>query len=420
MLKIRCQLALSILVVSALSAAVGAHAQVNSGETAVRATTVKFFAAFERKDVDGVMALWIDKPLDRDTFKQYLHDTFARVGEIREKNLIFDKFETAGDSVIANVTVEIDAVDPKTSRLAEGFGSVHRALFLDHEPAGWKISRYLTMEEYLASRIAAAKSFKDRRALLEANKNLVNPKFGKALSREGSNFALRAEYPQAESIFELLKEVALKTNDRMSLAAAVHGVASVYNFQGRHAEALGLYEQALKIREEIGDKAGVGLSLTAIGVVHGEMGDNLGALEYYTKSLAISEELADKASIAKLMVSIGSAYYSLGDCDKALEYYQKCQAILEELDDKQSGVLGLMGIGMAQSSKGNYLQAMQFYRKALMLAKELDLRSVIGTTLLSMGECHLEQGNRTRALVCFEEGLTISEEIGEKGLEQWA
>src|SRR5712692_643477 len=85
----------------------------SSDEIALRALTEKFFSAYEKADLDGVMYLWDEKSTEFAVSKQNFQQYFV-ANKIEIKNLSIGKITLNGEKATVRVVVEITAQDIKT------------------------------------------------------------------------------------------------------------------------------------------------------------------------------------------------------------------------------------------------------------------------------------------------------------------
>src|SRR5262252_1175594 len=138
-------------------------------EPSVRAVISRYFDCFARKDLPDLLKLWSSKTPDADSRKEKLEQLFA-ANNIEVRNLSVQKLTVTGSQSSARIQIEIDAVDAKTGKPADGFGHMNRVMHLVNENGAWMISREVAAEQELAEKLAAANSDVERGALLARTK----------------------------------------------------------------------------------------------------------------------------------------------------------------------------------------------------------------------------------------------------------
>src|SRR5215217_6988819 len=134
----------------------------------VRTVTKSFVEAYQRKDVNGLIALWSSKSAERETFIANFRKTISLVGSIEVKSVEIRQVTVEGTSAIVKMKIDLQATDLKSGQPAPGFGPQNRTLRLIKEDGQWKVSQYEASERELAAKLLSAKTESDQNALLEA------------------------------------------------------------------------------------------------------------------------------------------------------------------------------------------------------------------------------------------------------------
>jgi CHAT domain-containing protein/Tfp pilus assembly protein PilF len=380
-------------------------------DAALGAAVESYFAACDRKDLAGVVALWSDRSPNLAAHKQSLQQLFASE-ELSDGHPAISRVKVEDEKASLRATIARTSINLKSREKSE------RRLIINFElvkeAGGWKVWRYAPAAEDLAEALIKTGSRTERSALLTQERELVTGGLAPALLTRGQQSLGRANYDRAKEIYELAVEIAEQGGDGKTMAGALRGIGDVHRLQGDYARALEQFQKSLKISEDSGDKDGIARSLIYIGNTRAAQGDYAGALEQYQKSLKIFEELGNKGSIARIRTNIGSIHYFQGDYAGALEQYRKNLKIFEELGDEVALSGGLNNIGEAYRMLGNYAEALEQYRKSLEIKEEIGDRAGTSSTLNNIGLVHYFQGDYARALEQFQKSLKIGEEIGDQ------
>jgi CHAT domain-containing protein/tetratricopeptide (TPR) repeat protein len=382
-------------------------------EVALRGLTDKFFAAYQKQDIDALMSLWSEKSPDYATSRQSFQQSFA-ANKIELKSTTTGKLTINSDKASLRVVVNSSAVDIKTGKPATGFGNLNRTLYFIKGGEVWKISRFISAEEDLALSIAEAKTEKEHRELLEANKDLQTIDLQRALLAQSTRLISRSNYPQAMAISQLAFNVAQELADKKGIAAALHNIALTNRQQGNYEQAMEYYEKSLKISEEISDQPGISSTLSGIGIIHQSQGNYAQARDYQYRSLKIREEIGDKFGIGAALGGIATAHQLQSNYEQALEYHQRSLKIREEIGDKSGIANTLNNMGLVLTSLGKYAEALESYQRSLKIKEEIGDKRGVGSTLGNLGNIYQAQGNYAQALEYFQRSLKIAEEIGNK------
>jgi CHAT domain-containing protein/Tfp pilus assembly protein PilF len=306
----------------------------------------------------------------------------------------------------------------------------------------------------LATKLLAAKSESDQKALLEAQSELVTVELNQALRKlsdasvqrrdlaqaevafrlirsiaerigdqEGLAFAIvslgvlhysRAEYQQALELFELHLTLEPVKRDRVMTARMVSNVGSTKRLLGDYPGALDYFQRSLKMAEEVNDKKLIGNALNNIGVVNRDQGNYGRALEYFEKSLTVSEALGDKLAISLALNNVGTIHGSQGNQSQALEYFQRALKLGEAANDKGMIANALNNIGLTYYRNRDYPRALDFYQQSLALREQLKDQRGAALTLNNIGIIHREQGDYKRALDYYQQSLAIREKLDDQ------
>lgn len=300
-----------------------AGAAQSNEETRLRLLTDKFFAAYAREDLDGLMQMWSTKSPDLAAMRKAFQQTFAANEKSEVKNLTVRKIEVAGEKATVRVAFEFRAVEVKTGKPPVESGKQNRTFDFVQEGGDWKVWRYVSSEAVLAAALIAAKVEEERKSLLAQDKELITAELVRALLLEGNRFRIRGNYSHALDACRFAKRVAEQLQDVVGTAAALRGIGNVHFSQGNYTQALDQYHESLRISDEVRNKDGIARSLNNIGAVHHSQSNYTQALEYLQRSLKISEETADKGLIAATLTNIGNVHYSQGSHTQAVGFYKK-------------------------------------------------------------------------------------------------
>ncbi len=96
--------------------------QQSGDEVAVRALVERFFAAYQKEDLEGLMLLWSEKSPDLAAGRQSLQRTFDAYEKIELTGVTVRTIKAAGEQVVVRLVLEMSAVDSKTGQPALRIG----------------------------------------------------------------------------------------------------------------------------------------------------------------------------------------------------------------------------------------------------------------------------------------------------------
>jgi CHAT domain-containing protein/Tfp pilus assembly protein PilF/ketosteroid isomerase-like protein len=385
-----------------------AFAQTDSQAT-IRGLIERFFAAYQREDVDEVMSLWSERSPDFVASKRDFKQLFAN-HKIAVSGLNFGKTSIEADQAKVQLTMEVSAVNARTGKSAEGFGRTNRTMWLVKEADGWKIWKYTATEEGLAADLIAAQTSPERSALLEANKELVTIELVKALDKQGRELSGQGQFTQALAVFDTALSIANQLQDGPGLIATWRLMGIAHYWMNNYTQALACFQKSLTLSEAGNDKPGIRNALRGIGNTYNSQGNYVRASEYQGKSLKLSEELGDKTAVALDLNNIGLLYSQQGTYEQALEYFKRSLKIKEEVNNRAGIALTLDNIGVVYGWQGKYEQALEAFQKSLKLCEELGEKAGIADALHNIAVLHYLRGDYAQALTYNRRSLELAQD----------
>ena len=218
-------------------------------EAALRLVIEKYFSAYGKKDLAGVVALWSEKSPDLATYKQGLQQQFTSE-ELSFGSPAISGAKVEGEKASLRVTDCADIHSNLKSR-QKSEQVLANNLELIKEGVEWKLWRYASAAEELAVALVNADTKAELEALLAKEKELVGIELGRALLAQGQRLKNRGSYQRAIDISKLALDIAEQAGDKGVAAGALRGVGNVQLSQGNYTEALEQYHKSVRISEEI-------------------------------------------------------------------------------------------------------------------------------------------------------------------------
>jgi CHAT domain-containing protein/uncharacterized protein HemY len=382
-------------------------------EPALRALLERFFAAYQKEDIEDLLALWSKKSPNISANEQLARRTFADNDNIRLNSLDILGTTADGDKASVRILIDISAVDAKTGRAVE-FGKASRTVGFVREGGEWKIWSYVSDEEDLAAKLIGAKTDGERRALLEARGESVTGDLVRELNGRGRSLFVRGEFSTALDVLGLALDIAKKLGDMAGASASLRMIGNIHATRGAYAQAVECYRNSLALSEELGDRQGIAGALNNLGNVYDALGDSARALEYFQRSLSIADEIKHPQLQTLALNNLGNIYKSQGDALRALEYFQRSQKLAEDLKDQESLSRALFNIGTVHAAQGSYQQALEFYQRSLSIKEKLGVKTNVDGLLGNIGIAYFKQGDYGLALDYHQRALKLGEEMGDK------
>jgi CHAT domain-containing protein len=379
-------------------------------EAKIGALVEKYFAAYQKKDLDSLTKMWSDKAADFTAYKETLQKTFAENSQIEIKNLVVRKIVIDGEKASIKSVVELSAIDVKTSKPASGFGKKNFTLRFLKEREEWKVSQFLVSEEELASAIAQATTEEQRKTLLEADKELITNDLSIFLYRAGRELAFKMQYEKLSPVIYLAMDIGKRFDNKKIVSRSLFILGFANERLGNIKQALSCYLQSQVILEELDDKVEIANIMGNICGVYVALGDYTKASEACHRGLKIAEELKDNEAIARALLNLGVVYQSQNNYAAALEVNEKSLALADIPDNENMLALLFCNIGDLYLAQGNYRKALYNYQNGLSFGEKTGFFQGIVAALGGLGSVHKAQNNYAQALNYFQKGLKVAED----------
>ncbi|HEX3247808.1 MAG TPA: CHAT domain-containing protein [Pyrinomonadaceae bacterium] len=389
-------------------------AQTPDDKTLVRTVASNFLDAYQRKDVDSLIALWSSKGTERETFIADYRQMISLVGNIEMKDVMLVRVSVEDTSAILKITLQMHATDLKSGKPATGFGQQNRTLRLVKEDGQWKVSQYEPSERELATKLLSAKTESDQKALLDAEPALITSDLVQALRKQAETLTQRRELSQALIALQLTRSIAERIGDEQGIQFAVNNLGINYYSRGEYQQALELFEQNLSLEVVKHDPAITARTLINIGMIKRFFGDNAAALDYVQRGQLLAEQTGDKKLLSSSLNNIGIINKELGNYARALEYFERGLALSE--GDKITTSLTLNNIGTIYGSQGNHSHALEYFQRALKLGQSVDDKYIMANALNNIGLTYQRLHDYPRALENYQQSLALSEQLNDKRL----
>jgi hypothetical protein len=196
-------------------------------ETALHTVAERFFATYAKRDLEGFMSLWSRTSPERASRQRQLEQLIAAQDSIEVKSIAVHKVRVEGERASLRVGLEMSEAEAKTGKAAARLSKRMRSLECIKEDGGWKVWREGDAVEELAAGLAALKTERERRALLEQEPELVTVELGQALVRQGNSLRLKGSFSQALGVYQLAHGVAEQLGDQAVTASALGSIGIV-------------------------------------------------------------------------------------------------------------------------------------------------------------------------------------------------
>jgi CHAT domain-containing protein/Tfp pilus assembly protein PilF len=389
-------------------------------ETALRALVEEYFAAYAKKDLDGMVALWSSKSPDLAVRKQQAQQFFTTTGNITLTHIEIRESLTEAEKAHLLVTFDLSAVDAETGKPMAGLGKITHSLQCVKLAGFWKIWHDSNAVNDLAMSLLAAKSEQERTALLNGNAMLVTPYLVDTLVDEARRLQFHGEYEGALSVHKTAYGIATAISYQRGRARSLNNIGFLESLTGNRMEALQTLQRGLAIANTLDDKTIAGRVLSNMGGIYLNHGNYSLALEDFHKYVQISESIGSKWDMASGLNQVGGIYLQQNDFGEALRYYQRSLEVSRKMGDKRMMAASLDGAAWVYQLQGDSDKALEQFREALTFCEELGAKPRIASLLYSLGALFLSRKDFEQTFSYFHRSLKLSQELGDQNMTAYA
>ncbi len=186
----------------------------------------------------------------------------------------------------------------------------------------------------------------------------------------GACYSSLLRLEQAQSFYELARNIWEESGNRQKLAYLYHNIGSVHGKKEELDKTREYFQKALDIMEDLGDKKGIASTLGNMGSLHQNLGDNESALDFFNRSLELHEEIGNRRGIAYTCSCIGGIYTTQGRLDEAEELIIRGLELSRKLEIKDWEIHCLEKITDLYKAKGDMEKALMYSRELITCLEE--------------------------------------------------
>jgi CHAT domain-containing protein len=396
-------------------------------EAALRAVVDKMFAAFAKRDLDGVMACWSKTSPQFAAFRQFAQDDFAASADTQFADLTRTRWKIESDKATVRLRFDWKWRDAKT-RQPNQQTTIWNVQFVK-ETDGWKWWQRSNALSDLANALQAAQTKEERTRLLRDEKELVTTVLSRFFLQTGETQAQQRNFATAFRFNDLAFEVAEALGDKSALAWCFVYRGFIFKYQSQYPDTfskfqvnwnlltLDNFQQALRLFEEAKDKYGESGTLINIGTVYESTRDYAEALVYYEKGLKMAQQMGYRQWEVNALNNLGMVYVFMDKYAEALERYKASLKIWQETGNKAMETVTLGKVGQIHQLANRYAEALEAYQASLMILKKTDDKVSEGKTLNNIGVVYKSMGRYAEALGAYEASLQIKREMNDRAGE---
>ncbi|HEY3053405.1 MAG TPA: CHAT domain-containing protein [Thermoanaerobaculia bacterium] len=364
----------------------------------LRATAEELIAAFRAGQVEQILALWSPSAPTRAADRR-------RLSRLMEDRLeldvsIIDVLEEPGRGL---VQMEVLRKGSPAIRLEQ------YKLEFNLEDGQWRVSSLKSSEADRVAQLLEATP-EQRDPLMKANAPTVP--LARELLQRGAESLDTGRIPQSAPALMLAADIAERTGDDSTRAAALRALGRLDSARGEFAAAAGHYESSLKLSESSGDQRGVAKALNGLASVDRVKGDLARAENRWNAALDIFKQTGDKAGQARMLSNVGTLHNLQGDYGGAKARLEESLRIYQELNDLVGRSIVLNNLGIVYRGQGAYREALQYFQQSLELSRQTDDLDGVAKALGNLGNVFTGQGDYMKALDAYQQSLALNERLG--------
>ena len=244
------------------------------------------------------------------------------------------------------------------------------------------------------------------------------PEAAHLLNQAGYYLEDRAQYPQAEPLYQRALEIRERTvgSDHPDTAQSLNNLASLYECQGKYEEAEPLYQRALEVRARIvgPNHPDTAQSLNNLAELYRVQGKYKAAELLYLRALTIWEQALgpEDPETASCLNNLGLLYDSLGRCEEAEQCFHRALAIDEQAfgSDHPNVATDLNNVAELYRAQGKPGEAEPLLQRALAIWEQVDPNHPYGAVgLNNLALLYDAQGKQEQAAAFLQRAFQIQE-----------
>jgi CHAT domain-containing protein/tetratricopeptide (TPR) repeat protein len=398
---------LLITLLLAFAASAPSHASPQtSDEAALGELAARYFAAYAGRDLDALMKCWSALSPQYVARRRLMERLFTGT-DYKFSNVRVTGVRVDGAGATMRVSADRTAFDRGKRVVTES--KVLVTFTLVKEGNEWKVWADASAVGDFAGALLEAQDGAARRALLEAEPEMVSRDLQLVLQSRLDRLFAQSDYARALVAAALLRDVSERLDDQAEVAAAWHKIGILHFMQAAHPHALDAYRRSLALEEKLGRQAEAARVLSSIALTHSALGEYATALAHYRRSLALHESLGNKSGVADTLESIGKVYYEQGDYAAAAEQY-RASLLLRDAATERAGIAAtLTSLAELHYDQGQDEHALGYYRDALARLDARTPRTAVGRVLHTVANIHYGRGDYAAAVIHYRRALAEQE-----------
>lgn len=393
-----------------------ARGEAAAPEKEIRDLVQRFFSAYIRKDLDGFMALWSAKSPDHASRKRTMQRIFAETGPIEVKNLEILGVSVNQQTAEARFRVELIGQDTRTGKPHRLLGKLSRRLQFVREDGRWKVWRYLSPEQELAERLAAA-SANERKNLMAQAQGMDKSLLASQILDQVFPLLGHKRTPDAVQLTELAFPLAVEAGEKEVVARAWVARSEVLRAQAKYPEALEAARQAQTIAHEAHLPVWEVNALYDMAIIQKKTGKSKEAMESLKAGVQLARPLDSKGLLARGLFNLGLLQSRERDPSllaEAAAHLEEAAKLAHEIRARDLEKRAVYNLGWTRGKQKQYDDAVKYLTTSADLARQDGDRSWEATARADVALAYEGLKDYSQAIEADEAALKLFEGLQNK------
>jgi len=266
--------------------------------------------------------------------------------------------------------------------------------------------------------LAAAVSQEEREALLESQRELLDPPVIRQICSQVAQL-IAVDLEAAEALSSTVRWLAARARDGVGQGLGARASANVLHSSGRSEQASALYEEALERFRSSGEALEEAITRSSALLNLAYLGRYETAFSWSELARGTFQRLEDRARLAILDHNLGNVLCRQDRWDEARERYRLSLEAFEDLGRHHNAAICLRNIAVCEINLHHFHKALAVYEKSRRYCREHGLSRVALQVDYNIAYLYFLRGEYTRAIQlyqdtrirCREEGDTYHEAL---------
>jgi predicted ATPase/class 3 adenylate cyclase len=230
-------------------------------------------------------------------------------------------------------------------------------------------------------------------------------------SRLGRVYFLKADVDHALTAVRKAEELARKTNNLNSLAAAENVLGGIFWSRGEMDAAMEHTRSAMAYWQELGYTWGVAVTLNNLAILEANSGNWNAAAVSFRKALALRMEMGDVEGIALAHNNLANLYRDQGKLVEAETSYRASLLVSEPFQMSYHEAVSYNGLAQTLIMQGRYSEAEAAAQRSEKIASELEAREILTELKRMQAQIAQSKGDLETAEILARDAIAGSREI---------